>query len=129
MTYKCCNCDGLFPTKEAIDGYKQGYTKGFLCPLCNANIISDRFKYGHIYSGWVINVLLIILIAISIWNDEIEHQFGINWVLLSLFIIAIGGAVLFKSNKGNSDIFHIYTRFVNKEDKTEKERTKQPWEQ
>ena len=46
MKYCCCNCHSKFPCKEAVDGYKLGSKKGFLCPFCKANLTELFFSGG-----------------------------------------------------------------------------------
>lgn len=38
MNYQCDYFKEEFPTIEAIDGYKEGYKVGFLCPKCGKSI-------------------------------------------------------------------------------------------
>ncbi len=45
MKYCCCNCNFTFPCKDAVDGYKQGFSKGFLCPYCKTNL-TELFLSG-----------------------------------------------------------------------------------
>ncbi|MDX1346045.1 MAG: hypothetical protein R3179_09110, partial [Sedimenticolaceae bacterium] len=36
--FECYYCHEIFPVEERIDGFKQGYRTGFLCPHCGRNI-------------------------------------------------------------------------------------------
>ena len=45
MKYCCCNCHIKFPCTDAVDGYKLGFNKGFLCPSCKANL-TELFLSG-----------------------------------------------------------------------------------
>ena len=45
MKYCCCNCHRKFPCNEAVDGYKLGSKKGFLCPFCKVNL-TELFLSG-----------------------------------------------------------------------------------
>lgn len=54
--YRCAACRRTFATRDAVDGFDQGYRKGFLCPFCNANLKeageSDEIlnlRYGLVY--------------------------------------------------------------------------------
>jgi len=37
--YQCNVCGKTFKTDDAVDGFKQGYKVGFLCPYCKSNIM------------------------------------------------------------------------------------------
>ena len=37
--YQCNVCGKTFKTADAVDGFKQGYKVGFLCPYCKSNIM------------------------------------------------------------------------------------------
>mgnify|MGYP002712873043 FL=1 len=37
--YQCTVCGKTFKTTDAVDGFKQGYKVGFLCPYCKSNIM------------------------------------------------------------------------------------------
>ena len=37
--YQCTVCGKTFKTTDAVDGFKQGYKVGFLCPYCESNIM------------------------------------------------------------------------------------------
>ena len=53
MNYECCNCKGIFPVEDAIDGFEQGYKVGFLCPLCGCNLKDNPITAGYIIkSKW-----------------------------------------------------------------------------
>ena len=36
--FECFYCHEIFPVEERIDGFKEGYSIGFLCPHCGRNI-------------------------------------------------------------------------------------------
>ena len=46
MKYCCCNCHIKFPCTDAVDGYKLGFNKGFLCPSCKANLTESFLSSG-----------------------------------------------------------------------------------
>lgn len=37
--YQCNVCGKIFKTADAVDGFKQRYKVGFLCPYCKSNIM------------------------------------------------------------------------------------------
>lgn len=49
MRYECCQCKKDFPSEAAIDGFKEGYRVGFLCPLCGANIQDNLIDTHPVY--------------------------------------------------------------------------------
>ena len=50
MRYLCCACNKRFPSTEAIDGFAQGYRRGFLCPHCQTNL-DGHFDVGAWLKG------------------------------------------------------------------------------
>ncbi len=64
--YQCAACQRYFLTKEAVDGFQEGYSRGFLCPHCGTNLEeageSDSMRnleYGILYSLFLLVVLVI----------------------------------------------------------------------
>jgi len=64
--YLCVSCNRTFAVGDAVDGFGQGYRKGFLCPFCNANLRdageSDdvlNLRFGIIYFLSMIIVFLV----------------------------------------------------------------------
>ncbi|WP_344798459.1 hypothetical protein [Litoribacillus peritrichatus] len=61
--YQCAGCGQCFKCTDAVDGFKEGYEEGFLCPKCQANLV----EYGQ--------------------SDDIaELDYGISFTLLSLVL-------------------------------------------
>ena len=120
----------MFPVADIVDGYKDGYKVGFLCPKCNANIKRDWFRNIPLNHNWIFPVTITLMIIVTIWRHELEGIIGIDYNLIRLFIFAVGMVLLMLINRRNlHDIFFLsYTKFVNKEEQIERDRTKQPWE-
>lgn len=45
--YECCICNSSFKIEDAVDGFKQGYTQGFLCLKCGGNIEESAYPESH----------------------------------------------------------------------------------
>ena len=65
--YRCRACNKDFLPSQAIDGFKQGFTQGFLCPYCRSNLIeageSDdiiHLEYGLSYMGLILLLWLLV---------------------------------------------------------------------
>lgn len=92
--YLCDSCNKEFPTNAAVDGYVKGYSRGFLCPHCDANLEeadqSDdvwNLKYGYLYM-FIMTALLWFggdgLITVIVSNNDF-----INEILGMLAVIAV----------------------------------------
>ena len=76
--YQCAFCGKCFPVERAIDGYSEGFRRGFLCPFCGINIEetgeSNKYitnlRFGYTY-------LAITTFAYIIVNEK--------WFLLEAF--------------------------------------------
>lgn len=91
MKYQCCYCKEEFPASEAIDGYDQGYKKGFLCPKCGKNILDDPMDEEWIFSSNSAKLFFYILIGYSFLVFLfLEFMAPNTWVH---FAIVIGGLV------------------------------------
>ena len=58
MKYCCAACGGEFLSQNAIDAYKKGFKRGFLCPLCGENIIDDKVSWGLDFALFIVPVLI-----------------------------------------------------------------------
>ena len=97
--YLCYSCNKKFPTNAAIDGYEKGYSRGFLCPHCDANLEeadqSDdvwNLKYGYLYMFIMCGLLWFGsdgLITITVMNSEIANE-----ILGIIVVVAIPTALL-----------------------------------
>ncbi len=91
MKYQCCECKGEFPATEAIDGFKQGYKVGFLCPLCGENIQDNPLKTHAVFSnkgdgkyyglGFIMAILSYLFLTI-IENEYWPHYLAIGLIFL-----------------------------------------------
>lgn len=59
--YECCICNSAFKIDEAIDGFKDGYTQGFLCPKCGGNIEESEYPESHPKNSMVLTEWLAIM--------------------------------------------------------------------
>ncbi len=46
MKYRCCNCEVIFPCKDAIDGREMDFEKGFTCPNCKTNLTEEFLRHS-----------------------------------------------------------------------------------
>jgi DNA-directed RNA polymerase subunit RPC12/RpoP len=53
--YKCHFCSSIFKSENAVDGFKDGFTEGFLCPDCGKNI--DEHEYPEEFSIKSISII------------------------------------------------------------------------
>ena len=74
--YRCQRCNKTFLTSEAIDGFKQGFTQGFLCPHCQCNLIEAgesndilRLEYGFSY----------VILMLLLWLVVDQHYIAYTW--------------------------------------------------
>lgn len=51
MNYLCCYCKHEFPAGGAVDGFKEGFKVGFLCPQCGKNIQDNPMKEQWVFSN------------------------------------------------------------------------------
>lgn len=116
--YRCRGCNKDFLPSQAIDGFKQGFTQGFLCPYFQCNLIeageSDdiiHLEYGFSYMGLMLLLWLLVDLQYIVYtwpvadfiNDLITMVAVMS--LPTLLFIWINRKVLFSSRV-------IYTRKV-----------------
>ncbi|WP_441004586.1 hypothetical protein [Pseudocolwellia agarivorans] len=91
--YLCAACNEQFPINKAVDGYKQGYPTGFLCPLCHTNLKEKPAdpnckvivtKEEKIYNTVVWGISIIWLVIINLLLDSEEIYF---WVAITLYVV------------------------------------------
>lgn len=63
MNYQCCYCKNEFPAIDAIDGYRDGYKIGFLCPNCGGNIQDNLMDEEWILADTSSKKFFVILIG------------------------------------------------------------------
>lgn len=117
--YLCNACLRKFPCSEAVDGLKSGYPKGFLCPLCGANLVEthqsddpNNLEYGYSYLLFtVVYFYLIEDIDFGIQLFELDWANHLAIALLVYFVISspfiwINRKLLFGSKT-------VFTRKIN----------------
>jgi hypothetical protein len=116
--YLCYSCNKEFPTNAAVDGYAKGYSRGFLCPYCEANLEeadqSDdvwNLKYGYLYM-FIMTALLWFggdgLITVTVTDNKF-----INDIIGGLVIVAIPSILFFLVNiKELTKKRTVYTRRI-----------------
>jgi DNA-directed RNA polymerase subunit RPC12/RpoP len=101
--YLCYLCNKEFPTNAAVDGYEKDFSRGFLCPYCDANLEeadqSDdvwNLKYGYLYM-FIMTALLWFggdgLITVTVTDNEF-----INETLGMLAVISVPSIFFFLVN-------------------------------
>ena len=107
--YLCASCNELFPVNKAVDGYKQGYLTGFLCPICNTNLKekltepnykASVTKEEKIYNAVIGGISIIWLVIINLLVDSEEIYF---WTVITLYIVFIGATWWHKTVLFGSD--------------------------
>lgn len=66
--YQCAFCGKCFPVERAIDGYSEGFRKGFLCPFCGINIEETgesnkditNLRFGYTYLAFTISAYIVV---------------------------------------------------------------------
>ena len=96
MQYRCCVCHHDFPATEAVDGFREGFAEGFLCPACgvqlNAPLRSSRPVPGKAESLRVAIVLAVVVplfvaklkLAVDLPSGELRL-----WKPLALLALAL----------------------------------------
>lgn len=92
--YLCASCGQSFPTGDAVDGFAQGYRKGFLCPLCNANLEetgeSDDILHLRFGLSYLVTMVLVIWLG---QLESIQLPIGGNGYVNDVLTVALLAAV------------------------------------
>lgn len=116
--YQCAKCLRNFPLQNAVDGYSQGFKRGFLCPLCGANLIEagQSDDLGNLQYGYRYALLVFIIVRFSQhlpWQlTTFDHPLA-NECLLILVLLLVPSWAFIKINAGK--LFSarlVYTRRV-----------------
>ncbi len=116
--YQCAVCNNKFKTTDAVDGFKQGYKVGLLCPFCKSNIMEtgnysnslSNLRFGLSYASAIILAFFAIRTDLNVFISSGETSTRLI-VLTALMILAtsllcyINRSVLFKETI-------LYTRKV-----------------
>ena len=106
MKYKCYFCHEIFPAVKAIDGFKDGYKVGFLCPCCGKNIKDDLVSTETVYESKATNKFVALIAAVfgsigvilpRVDGVELQHYliFGGFFLIASIYGYAKYGSDLF----------------------------------
>ncbi|SDW38431.1 hypothetical protein [Marinobacter mobilis] len=92
--YLCASCGQLFPTGDAVDGFTQGYRKGFLCPFCHANLeeAGESDDIVHLRFG----LAYMIALAVVVWLGQIDSfqlQIGKQGLINEILTVGVLAAV------------------------------------
>lgn len=88
MKYRCCACRHEFAAAGAIDGFRQGFTEGFLCPACGAQL--DAPLGGSRATGLRgdFRVSLIAAAAVTAWLAKWDVSIPLGRMHVPLWIAA-----------------------------------------
>ena len=99
--YECCICNSAFKIDEAIDGFKDGYTQGFLCPKCGGNIEESEYPESHPKNSMVLTEWLGILFFCFAVYAYFKSPLMVTELVVSLvaFILLAVVSRIIKSSK------------------------------
>lgn len=99
MEYLCYYCESVFPADTAIDGYKEGYKVGFLCPCCGENIQDHPLREEwhtdstfNAYYSVFIGYILLVWFVLDFVLVEVEWLYY-GFAGMGLIILVIYGLV------------------------------------
>lgn len=106
MKYQCYFCTKVFPASDAIDGYKDGFKTGFLCPHCNKNIMDDLVSTKTVYANKKTNKFVATVGAIFIPIGYILPQLeNVTWWHYTAFVSAFVITFIYGYSKHGNDLF------------------------
>jgi hypothetical protein len=94
--FECCYCHQAFPVEERIDGFKQGYRVGFLCPHCGRNIkdnlLVPKQRLDDCQKKWLNRTFwLSVPFILSTFMDRtvriLGHEIDLSLLMLGLFFV------------------------------------------
>jgi len=88
MKYKCCACRHEFAAADAIDGFRQGFHKGFLCPACGAQIDAPLGRSRATGIAGDSRVILIAAIAVTAWLAKWDASIPLGQMRIPLWMAA-----------------------------------------
>ncbi len=94
MKYECCQCKKDFPVEAAIDGFKEGYRVGFLCPLCGANVQDNLTDTHRIYRegrGYIAALAFFGFVGIT----ALRIGDDVSWPYIVAFVAALAVAIAY----------------------------------
>lgn len=116
--YQCAVCDNKFKTIDAVDGFKQGYKVGFLCPFCKSNIMEAgeysnsllKLRFGPSYA---ITIFLAFLATKSELNAfMLSGEASAKFIALATFIVISTGFLFYINIAVFRSETILYTRKV-----------------
>lgn len=81
MKYECCSCKSIFPAEAAVDGFREGYRVGFLCPHCGANLVEGVREVRQGRSFFVAVNFYVALGAFAIMLGALSDRLAFGYVL------------------------------------------------
>jgi len=94
--FECWYCHEIFPVEERIDGFKQGYPVGFLCPCCGRNIkdnlLVPKQRFNDCQKKWLNRTFwLSVPFILSTFVDRtiriLDHKIDLSLLMLGLFFV------------------------------------------
>lgn len=70
-SYRCTSCQAEFSTREAIDGFPLGYSRGFVCPYCRANLVEDGESDDILHLRWGVSYTMVMVVVLLCVNLEV----------------------------------------------------------
>lgn len=94
MEYECCECKRDFPAEAAVDGFKEGYRVGFLCPLCGVNL-QDNLVDTHwlLREGRGFSAGLIAYGALGVFAHRLAQD--VPWGYWAIYLLVLSAAVIY----------------------------------
>ncbi|MCB1890420.1 MAG: hypothetical protein KDH20_22630 [Rhodocyclaceae bacterium] len=73
MNYQCCACRHEFPYSNAVDGFRQGFREGFLCPACGAQLEAPLGNAKALPGkGGEVRMVLAAGLVITLWTAKLD---------------------------------------------------------
>lgn len=118
--YQCIACGKTFKTTEAVDGFKQGYTVGFLCPFCKSNIMEtgdysnslSNLRFGLSYASAMFLAFFAIRSDLNLLISSGETSTRLSVLAVLMVIATIGLFYINRTTLFKETI--LYTKRVNR---------------
>lgn len=110
MKYRCYFCENLFPAIDAIDGYREGYRIGFLCPKCRGNLVESPETVYPEGAKYRVNATHILIAMIGFhyslsFAGVLRHQ--MKWFSFTI-VVLVGLAMLIYGMKKYPKNFALF---------------------
>ena len=112
--FECYYCHEIFPVEERIDGFKQGYRVGFLCPHCGRNIkdnlLVPKQRLNDCQKKWLnrtfwLSVPFILSTFVDRTIPVLDHEIDLSLLMLGLFLAGSLLIILFVPCTRQAGIF------------------------